>query len=130
VSSVTSRPPEVRGRTGRFVTFGEVTIGRSTIGGLTIGGSCCAKTENGDATSIDHFHPMGELTSRHGQMHDAESEETRAQICSYVRCEAPDLESCRSVFLAKLYSVMTRRLPVRCGKSSRLAVSSSGSGRA
>jgi len=25
---------------------------------------------------------------------------------SYVRCEAPDMESCRSVFLAKLYSVM------------------------
>jgi hypothetical protein len=35
---------------------------------------------------------------------------------SYVRCEAPDMESCRSVFLAKLDSVMTRRLPVRCGK--------------
>ena len=28
---------------------------------------------------------------------------------SYVRCEPPDMESCRSVFLAKLYSVMARR---------------------
>jgi hypothetical protein len=26
------------------------------------------------------------------------------------------MESCRSVFLGILYSVMTRRLPVRCGK--------------
>jgi hypothetical protein len=26
------------------------------------------------------------------------------------------MESCRSVFLAKLYSVMTRPEPVRCGK--------------
>jgi hypothetical protein len=29
---------------------------------------------------------------------------------SYARCGAPDMESCRSEFLAKLYSVMTRRL--------------------
>jgi hypothetical protein len=29
---------------------------------------------------------------------------------SYVRCEAPDMESCRSVFLGILHSVTTRRL--------------------
>jgi hypothetical protein len=37
------------------------------------------------------------------------------------------MESCRSVFLAKLYSVMTRPA-VRCGKSSRPAVLAAGRG--